>query len=145
MRHAPWSTWLPRVKSGRPRTACEFSKGGRFYIRGLAFQYVNPGRSSRYVTATLDTRAFSTWSTDSKRWVAVPGSEERRCRFFLSDAGIPAWSGFSQGLRGADLLGRFLVFALALWSGCEMRSETREVLKAVVTKRRAQAEKSYRD
>lgn len=43
-----------------------------------------------------------------------------------------------------EFLGR-LMLALAILPGCQLRAKAREVLKCVVTKRRAQAEKGYRD
>ena len=44
-----------------------------------------------------------------------------------------------------EFLGRLRMLALAILPGCRLRAKAREVLECVVTKRRAQAEKGYRD
>lgn len=44
-----------------------------------------------------------------------------------------------------EFLGRLRILALAILPGCQLRAKACEVLQRVVTKRRAQAEKGYRD
>ena len=44
-----------------------------------------------------------------------------------------------------EFLGPPLVFALEVLPDCQLRAEAREFLKGVVAKRRAQAQKGYRD
>ena len=71
---------------------------------------------------------------------AIPGQP--------SPAGAPRFFGdrhLGDARQAGEFLGRLRMLALAILPGCQLRAKAREVLKCVVAKRRAQAEKGYRD